>query len=207
MSGERRVDLGRGHFLTGQLFNHGLGRFTGDAANVGHGLIAQAADAGFGFVHLSLQTVVLGLLADSQFGCGLGLRVSGEAARTGAGVVDFGLGGLGLSFGFGLNAARLIYRFGDRGLAVVLDLAKPRHEDLGEQDVEDSEDEEEPDDLAAPMFKLELGQTAAFAAMGGDFRRTGRNVVSVRGAGGFGGGVTVADCRAGGGCGLGGDKA
>jgi hypothetical protein len=68
-------------------------------------------------------------------------------------------------------------------------------------------DQEEPDDLAAPVFELELGQTAALAAMGGDFRRAGGNVVPVGGAGGFGGGITVADFRARRWCGLGGHKA
>ena len=69
--------------------------------------------------------------------------------------------------------------------------------DAGQQDVEDGEDEEEPDDLAAPMFELELGQatSALAAAMGGDFRRAGRSVSPVIGGDGLVG------------CGLGGHKA
>ena len=196
-SGERRVDLGRSHLLTGQLLDHGLSRLAGDAADVGHGLVAQAADAGLGLIHLGLKTGVFGLLAGGEFSGGLGLGFDGEAARASTGFVDLGLGGLGLRLGFSLNAAGLGHRVGDGRRAGVLDLAEPRNEDLGQQDVEDGEDEEEPDDLAAPMFEFELGQatSALAAAMGGDFRRAGRSVSPVIGGDGLVG------------CGLGGQQA
>ena len=70
-SGERRVDLGRSHLLTGQLLDHGLSRLAGDAADVGHGLVAQAADAGLGLIHLGLKTGVFGLLAARSASTGL----------------------------------------------------------------------------------------------------------------------------------------